>query len=325
MKKYKLLALTLSLGIFTESSFAAGAIELISMPFEAAVRHLKSVYNISTEEAEMMAGTLIKGTEFALGRNEAVRNADELRKLVNAKGNEALKAAFDKINVNRLEDITPEQLGTLANDIGGTVDTSARASVVDVCRSCGITDVLINRFGLKLYIPREVDTEGLDALKGIPMKLHDVKAAIAKEGRGVIKLTDAEIDKAMKERSLTKHDLRKLLFTIRARGGSYGPEAKLAAEEFLQIAADKPIQNNRMAFIIADFSDTAENKAFLNELGEVTKKVNDDPALKTPQERNAALCKHFAGLAKGNPANEANFKQLQKCANYAQVFTSCAL
>jgi hypothetical protein len=79
-----------------------------------------------------------------------------------------------------------------------------------------------------------------------------------------------------------------------------------------------------MALVIADFVDSgADGKATLKELSDIGKKINDDH--KTPKARREALCKHFADVAKGKPAREANFTKLKNCPNYQLVFNSFSI
>jgi hypothetical protein len=321
--KLKASALTLTLGFFVSVSHAAGTAEFVAMPFEQMVRHLVSKYKVTSEEAEMLASTIIKGTEYSLGRSIPTNDSAALTRLLDQPGNQKLKAAFDAINIKNIDELTEAQIGSLANEIGAVVDQSAKRAV-DVCRSCGITDDLVHRFGLRVWIPREVDTSGLESMKDLPLRLDQVLSAIDQEGRGVIKLTRAEITDLMKSQSLNKHDLRKLLFALKARKGEYGPEAEAAAKTFLAMADDKPLTENRMALVIADFVDSgAEGKATLKELADIGKKINEEH--KTPKARREALCKHFANIAKGKPAREANFTKLKNCPNYQLVFNSCSI
>jgi|GEM_PF-2116678 len=323
VRKIKALVVTLTLALFVNMAHAAGTAEFVTMPFESMVSHLVKKFKITSEEAEMLASTIIKGTEYALGRNVPVNDAVALRRLLDQPGNKKLKEAFEAININKIDDLSEAQLGQLANDIGAVVDQSAKRAV-DVCRSCGITDDLIHRFGLKLYIPKEVDTSGLEVMKDLPLRLDQVLSAIDSEGRGVIKVARKEITDAMKAKTLNKHDLRKLLFALKARKGEYGPEAEAAAKTFLAMTDDSPLTGNRIALTIADFVDSgADGKATLSELSDIGKKINADH--KTPKARDEALCKHFAAVAKGKPAREANFAKLKSCPNYQSVFNACAL
>jgi hypothetical protein len=326
VRKLKVLLSTLTVGLVANISMAAGPAELVVMPLQAASKKISQIFKISDEEAMTIANTIIKGTELSLGRSIPT-NQLELQRLLDAPGNERLKRAFAAINVERLEDISPADIGRLSNEIGAIVDSSRRAA--DVCRTCGITEDLFHRFGMRIYIPLEVETS-MAVLRNtpndIPTLLRDldqfnrrgtIKGASTSNLRRYMTLED-------ESQRLTRHDLRKLHFALSSLNGSNGPEAKAAAEVYIAMANGNVVNENRLAMTIADFVDEgAEGKATLAELAEIGRKINTEHS--TPKARRDSLCKHFADVARGNPAREASFRRLQRCPNYQLVFTACSL
>lgn len=326
MRKFKVLLSTLTVGLISNLAMAAGTAELVVMPIEQAAKRISKVYKIAEEEAAMIANTIIKGTELSLGRS-IPGNQLEFEKLLNLPGNERLKRAFDAINVEKMDEISDVDLGKLANEIGAIVDSSRRAA--DVCRTCGITDTLFHRFGLRIFIPLEVETS-MAVLKNTPNDLNVIARDIDQfNKRGTIKgASQTQVFKLLQERDetlrVTKHDLRKAHFALKSLDGSNGAEAKAAAETFIAMADGNILSENRIALTIADFADEgSEGKATLSELSEIGRKINSEH--KSPKVRREALCKHFADVARGKPAREASFRKLQRCPNYQVVFSACAL
>jgi hypothetical protein len=326
VRKFKVLLSTLTVGLMANIAMAAGTAELVTMPLEQATKRVSKIYKIAEEEAMMITNTIIKGTELSLGRSIPANQA-EFEKLLSLPGNERLKRAFDAINVEKLDDVTDADLGKLANEVGAIVDSSRRAA--DVCRTCGITDTLYHRFGLRIYIPLEVETS-MAVLKNTPNDLNVVVRDIDQlNKRGTVKgASQSSLLKMLQDsdetRRLTKHDLRKAHYALKSLDGSNGPEAKSAAETFIAMADGNIFSDNRIALTIADFADEgAEGKATLAELSDIGRKINSEN--KTPKARREALCKHFADVARGKPAREASFRKLQRCPNYQLVFSACSL
>ncbi|MEO5666634.1 MAG: hypothetical protein ABIR96_01110 [Bdellovibrionota bacterium] len=326
MRNFKVLLTTLVVGLVAHVAVAAGTAELVVMPVEQAAKHISKTYKIAEEEAMMIANTIIKGTELSLGRTIPANQVD-FTKLLNLPGNERLKRAFDMINVEKLNDISDVDLGKLANEIGAIVDSSKRAA--DVCRTCGITDTLFHRFGLRIFIPLDVETS-MAVLKNTPNDLNVVVRDLDQlNKRGTIKgASQTELLKLLQSSNdaqrLTKHDLRKAHFALKSLDGSNGPEAKAAAETFIAMAGGNIFSENRIALTIADFADEgAEGKATLAELSDIARKIEGENS--TPKARAQAFCKHFADVARGKPEREASFRKLQRCPNYQLVFNACSL
>jgi hypothetical protein len=327
VRNFKVLLSTLTVGLMAHLAMAAGSAELVVMPVEQAAKRLEKIYKISNEEAMMLANTIIKGSELSLGRSIPA-NQVEFEKLLALPGNERLKRAFDAINVEKLDDVSDADLGKLANEVGAIVDSSRRAA--DVCRTCGITDALYHRFGLRIYIPLEVETS-MQILRHQPNDLNVVTRDLdAVNKRGVIKGgNQASLLKLMNDadetRRITKHDLRKARYAVvDGLSGKEGPEVQEAAKVFVEMANGNIFEENRMALTIADFADEgAEGKATLQELSQIGRKINQEQ--KTPKARREAFCKYFADAARGKPAREASFNKLKRCPNYQIVFNACSL
>jgi hypothetical protein len=319
VKKIKVFILSLVLSLVSIPSWSAGPIEILKMPVEQLASVIARSQRISQREALVLANTIRTGTELALGRS-IPGNEAQLNRLLSQPGNQRLRAAFESINIARVEDMTDVDLGRLANAVGGVVDSSRQA--VDICRTCGITETLYQRFGLRIYIPPEI-TANTAALRGTVSDPGQNVQRIA--ASRVSKTSASDLINAVREGKLYNHDLRKIRHGVdcaeaSAPCGRQAQEFALAASEM----ADGNYIRNPLISTTSDFlEDGVGGQAAMADLTNVIRRINAENA--TPEARLSALCRQLAGNARGNPVREASFTQLRRCPGFMAVANACSL
>lgn len=319
--KLKSLFLTLCLLFTSASVFAGGAFEIVSQPMEVLASKLARKFKISQDEALVLASTIIKGTKVASG-NAIPKTDAAFQTMLNRPGNNELARAFAKLGDSTLDELSAKQIGDLANDIGVKVNTVAKAA--DLCETCGISQNLLNKFGLRIYIPVSTDIPS-KTLTGIPTDVAKNISYIA--NHRLIKVKASTISKATRSKTanlLTQTDIRKIRYALEALEGQHGKEAQEYVKAILTMGDGNIVGNARMIATASSLAeDGAVGKQTMEEMSTIINKINKEH--KTQKARLSALCKHYAGKAKGSKSKTAAFKNLKTCPNYAPVFNACSI
>ncbi len=318
MRKMKMLLLTLGLVFTSLSAFAGGAFELVAKPVDEVASAIARHFKIPNEEASVLASTIVKGFKVAAGDSEPTTEA-AFRAIIARDAD--LAAAFAKIGNKDLKELTEREIGELANDIGAKVNTLAKAA--DLCQTCGISETLINKFGLKIYIPVSVDAP-MKTLVGVPSDPSVLVKRIS--SNRLVKTKSGALLASMKsdsEHMMSALDLRKIQKGLDCADGSCGPEAQAYVRAALKLGDGDVAGDSRLIATTAALLEDPQGKSVMDEMSKVMDNVSKEH--KTPKDRRIALCKHYSAKAKGtaSKSDDTAFKNLKGCPNYAAIFGSC--